>query len=818
VRLRALRLVNFRQHADTAIEFDGGLTGIIGPNGSGKTTLLEAIAFALYGVDAARGTRESIRFSRAPARTPVKVDLDFDLGGHRYRVVRSLTSAEVYLDGAEAPIASSITAVTELLRRRLGMTRAEFFHTYFSGQKELDVLAAMAPSDRGRFLSRVLGYDRLRVAQARVREERKVISGRADEVQAAMPDALSVAVRAEAADGRLRAAESRALAAGARRRETEAELGGLIPRWETAQRERDRARETESELRLADQEAAQLVREAERVEAELAQIATHRAERDGLRVELSPFAGRMAELQRLDQEAQDEGRRQALIDGERSAAEEIARMRGRRGSAAGDAAAEAGLTTEAARLRGERDEAQRTLDARREEHARDRQEAETRREDLRKQWVEVKEQRERLVAAGEDGICPICARPLGGHYRTVLDLLDSQLEAVRVDGAYFKQRVEQLEATPDDITALAARVRALGDAVTAADRQVERARAAVRTLAQLDADIAARESRRAGLAGEVAALPSGYDAARHAEVRREVERLTPLDQRAARLSALVDREPQQRRERERIAADAARVAERRRELEARRAAARFSETDFAALAAAHERALLAAREAERAALAAAAEVTEARLALEAAEAARVALVEQEKRLGALRHDRLMHDELDRALNELRHDLNDALRPELSELGSAFLSDLTDGRYSALELDDQYNLLVLEDGIPKPVISGGEEDLANLVLRLAISQMIAERAGQEFSLLILDEVFASLDEVRRQNVVDLLRSLRDRFEQVIVITHVESVAGLDQVFTVRLDQERGCSVVTGGEAAFAGAGPGDDGGDLMPVGA
>jgi exonuclease SbcC len=60
----------------------------------------------------------------------------------------------------------------------------------------------------------------------------------------------------------------------------------------------------------------------------------------------------------------------------------------------------------------------------------------------------------------------------------------------------------------------------------------------------------------------------------------------------------------------------------------------------------------------------------------------------------------------------------ALRPELSELAGAFLEDLTDARYSQLELDDEYNIIVLEDGVPKPVISGGEEDLANLVLRLA----------------------------------------------------------------------------------------------------
>jgi len=67
---------------------------------------------------------------------------------------------------------------------------------------------------------------------------------------------------------------------------------------------------------------------------------------------------------------------------------------------------------------------------------------------------------------------------------------------------------------------------------------------------------------------------------------------------------------------------------------------------------------------------------------------------------------------------MRADLNQHLRPEISELASGFLAELTDGRYSELELDDDYNVVVLEDGIPKPVISGGEEDLANLVLRLA----------------------------------------------------------------------------------------------------
>jgi exonuclease SbcC len=57
------------------------------------------------------------------------------------------------------------------------------------------------------------------------------------------------------------------------------------------------------------------------------------------------------------------------------------------------------------------------------------------------------------------------------------------------------------------------------------------------------------------------------------------------------------------------------------------------------------------------------------------------------------------------------------------------------------------------------------------------------------------VFGSLDLARRQNVVELLRRLHDRFEQVILITHIEDVReGLDHVITVRYDEETGASVV------------------------
>ncbi len=74
-------------------------------------------------------------------------------------------------------------------------------------------------------------------------------------------------------------------------------------------------------------------------------------------------------------------------------------------------------------------------------------------------------------------------------------------------------------------------------------------------------------------------------------------------------------------------------------------------------------------------------------------------------------------------------------------------------------------------------------------------MIAERAGQPLSLLILDEIFGSLDEQRRIGAVDLLRALGDRFPQVILITHVESMRDtFDRTIRVDYDGNRGVSIV------------------------
>ncbi|HEY4659317.1 MAG TPA: SMC family ATPase, partial [Gemmatimonadaceae bacterium] len=430
MRLNRLRMLNFRQHAETEIEFDSGLTGIIGPNGAGKTTILEAVAWALYGGDTARGGKESLRFARALPRAAVRVELDFELAGHRYRVVRGLTMAELYLDGAERPIADSATAVAELLQRRLGMTRNEFFNTYFTGQKELAVMASLSATERGQFLSRVLGYEKLRAAQDLADVRRRELRGEIAGMRSGLPDRDLVAAQIAESGTKLEAAKSRLADAEIERSRLATQVDALTPKWADAQRQRDEAHLLESDLRVVESELAGLGRNVERVAIERQHVAEAREALVPLAVQLAPFHDVGDELGRMRELAAHDGRRQALLEQERTLAAELEELREQRTRVQAAPSLEEQVTVDLEARRRALEETQGQLELRRTEWVRDRQEAETRRNALRTQYAELKDQRDQLVDLGEEGTCPTCQRPLGDHYRQVLDLLDNQLETV----------------------------------------------------------------------------------------------------------------------------------------------------------------------------------------------------------------------------------------------------------------------------------------------------------------------------------------------------------------------------------------------------
>jgi exonuclease SbcC len=125
------------------------------------------------------------------------------------------------------------------------------------------------------------------------------------------------------------------------------------------------------------------------------------------------------------------------------------------------------------------------------------------------------------------------------------------------------------------------------------------------------------------------------------------------------------------------------------------------------------------------------------------------------------------------LSEFRNTVVASVGPRLAVQAAELFGELTDHEYDQLEVDpDTYQLQISDAGRLYGLdrFSGSEIDLANLALRVAISEHIHFQSGGSVGLLVLDEVFGPLDEDRKSRMLLALERLRGRFRQVLVVTH------------------------------------------------
>ena len=116
---------------------------------------------------------------------------------------------------------------------------------------------------------------------------------------------------------------------------------------------------------------------------------------------------------------------------------------------------------------------------------------------------------------------------------------------------------------------------------------------------------------------------------------------------------------------------------------------------------------------------------------------------------------------------------------LSVESAALFAELTDHEYQDLVVDpEDYAIRIADAGTEYELsrFSGSENDLASLSLRVAVSLVIAESAG-ELGLLVLDEVLGALDRDRRERMLEALTRLQGRFRQVLLVTHNDEVKDL-----------------------------------------
>jgi exonuclease SbcC len=82
-----------------------------------------------------------------------------------------------------------------------------------------------------------------------------------------------------------------------------------------------------------------------------------------------------------------------------------------------------------------------------------------------------------------------------------------------------------------------------------------------------------------------------------------------------------------------------------------------------------------------------------------------------------------------------------------------------------------------------LFSGGEAFRADFALRIALSKLLARRAGTQLRTLIVDEGFGTQDADGLQQMIECIQAIADDFDKVLVVTHLETIKN---AFPVRIE--------------------------------
>ena len=126
-------------------------------------------------------------------------------------------------------------------------------------------------------------------------------------------------------------------------------------------------------------------------------------------------------------------------------------------------------------------------------------------------------------------------------------------------------------------------------------------------------------------------------------------------------------------------------------------------------------------------------------------------------------------------------------PELASEANELLAKITDNamqisfettrpaRSTSNEIETLDIRIQDDAGIrPYELFSGGEAFRVNFAVRIALSRLLARRAGARLQTLILDEGFGTQDGKGREKLIEAIDSIKDDFEKILVITHVDEL--------------------------------------------
>ncbi len=837
VRLELRNFLAYR--APEPILFEGiSLACLTGGNGVGKSSILDAIIWALWGRARAKRDEDLIHLGQ----NEMHVGIDFEQDGMRYRVLRRRARVGrgsrgaldlIALDAEGTPriinedgVRRTQDKINEILR----LDYETFVHSAFLQQGRADAFTLKTAAERKRMLSEILGLDQWSGYEATVKERLSGLDSQIDilqhdiraidveiarepqlraELEAALRAILSARAELQDADEQYRDVAN---AADSLRRERErfAELEGLIADRradiEAAEAEMSRAaaKIDEYEGRIADSES---------IEAGYQQLLTARAEQSTIAEQVARARETDSRIHELKTAlAQEKARLQGEAD--------VIRERISSLQALGRAAAE----RDAGALQREVDELQ-ELDARRNRATgalqtlqAERGRLAARLEVLAAEGKGINERLERLRLA-DGATCPLCGQALTADHRdAVMRQLESDRAAMREDyrrvtndirglAAQQKSQERELADWAGQLKALPALQQRLGaaqhEALKAEDAEAD-LELARNQLRQIETRLK-NQDYGVELLAQINHLREqrdqiGIDPDTQADIKTQVETLAAYDRRHSQLAIARKSLPDARQAQTESVARSERLHE---ALADARNKAERSKRAIAALEANVEREQEARAEVER--LRGAAQRWNERRTIHEQELNAIAAglenkTRLEKRLGAVQEEKSLLNELRAAFgrNGLPALIIETALPELEADANELLARMTgDGlslRFSAQRekvgggLVETLDINIADDRGQRAyeLYSGGEAFRINFAIRIALSKLLARRAGAQLRTLFIDEGFGSQDEAGRDKLVEAINSIRGDFDLILVITHIDE---LRDAFPVHLLVEK-----------------------------
>ena len=774
---------NYRKFVNLEMNLPKGAVAIVGRNGSGKSTLMEAVSWALYGNESAivRVNKESVKNVGAKDRDPVIVEIGFVLEGQNYVVRREMrgstltTKATVTCQGAT--VAEGAKEVNRYLNKLLGLDYQGFFSSVFAKQKELKALSNEDPAERRRLIIRMLGIDAIEKALHEVRGEMRggVILLNERRKMLKDEDGRSlIEINRKELEKRAGEREEHMLVLGKMNDELKARTEELAVTREmlaSSKERRDEFNKLTSKKNHIDRLMGFHIDSIKKLRTEIRELEKANERLAALQMELEPLEELEEKLNSMKKARREEENRRKLE-------QRITELEAGRRESAGELKK---LTVDPGREKAIRDEIERlerSLDAERGEMEDDGKKVALIHQGMEQLERKIGKYMERLgeiEALPETSKCPTCERPLMEAHPLLVEKYSQKIEKKKeLKEARSKELIGleiSMKAKDGEITELKRAKDEFGRELVDFQKKRERQGIIIERLKSINGEMSRIKKEEEKLSHE------GYDPRRFEEVYSRLEELKSTRRRALQLEERVSRLPGLREQRDEKSCERKNL-----EKELSDIFDRLKEIDFREPHHAELSLKVGRMTAEIGGIRESSAKTSEAIRYLTKERGR--LKDELTRLREYQNSVKILEEKTQYLSRLSHLMKDfwnslisRIRPVLSSIASGYLTQLTDGRYSRIEVSENYEIWIYDGNEKYPIgrFSGGEEDLANLCLRLAISSIIAaSKRKQGLKFIVLDEIFGSQDVDRRRNILVAISHLLNRFQQVFIITHIEQV--------------------------------------------